>query len=41
MHKGPQFKPGPLKPSKPPDHRKTGLRLVLYLLIQRLLHGRR
>lgn len=37
----PNFKPGPLKVIKPPDARKTGIRLILYLLIQRLIHGRR
>lgn len=41
MRKGPQFKPGPLKMTRPPDAQKTGFRLLLYLLIQRIIHGRR
>ena len=35
------FKPGPLRPTRPPDVRRTGLGLLLYLLLQKILHGRR
>jgi hypothetical protein len=35
------FKPGPLRPTRPPDATRSGLRLLLYLLVQKILHGRK
>lgn len=31
---------GPIRLTKPPESRKMGIRLIIFLLIQRLIHGR-
>ena len=36
-----KFAPGPLRPTRPPDASRTGLRLLVYLLVQKILHGRK
>ena len=36
-----KFAPGPLRPTRPPDASRTGLRLLVYLAVQKILHGRK
>jgi len=37
----PNFRPGPLRPTRPPDATRAGFRLVLYLLLQKILHRKK